>query len=210
VATFWEQAVQLVVAQMICAWLPARAANDPGSPAAVGTGPFLLFRRAAYDRIGGHAAVRAEVVEDLALAQAVKRAGLRLLVTRAPGQASLRMYDSLAAIVRGWSKNFHVALGGAPWMAPLLAAGMLLVYAGPFLLPPLALVLRAWSALAVALLAMVSAIAARRDLERRFAVSARRSYLAALGAPVVAWILLRAAWRVLLGRPIDWRGRMVR
>ncbi|HKD77426.1 MAG TPA: glycosyltransferase, partial [Ktedonobacterales bacterium] len=41
-------------------------------------GPFLLFRREMYDRIGGHAAVRAEIVEDMRLSRMVKRHGGRV------------------------------------------------------------------------------------------------------------------------------------
>jgi cellulose synthase/poly-beta-1,6-N-acetylglucosamine synthase-like glycosyltransferase len=204
--SFWERAVQPLVAGLIYAWLPARDVNDPRKRAAAAIGPFMLFRRAAYEQIGGHQAVRAEVVEDRALAEAVKRAGLRLLLVRGVGLASLRMYDSLAAIVRGWSKNFHVAFGPARWAAPLVASALLAVYAGPYLLPLVAAAAGAPRALAVGAAAAALALAARFDLARRYGVSARAGWLAPLGAAVVALILIRS---VLPGR-LQWKGRAIR
>ncbi|HJZ87286.1 MAG TPA: glycosyltransferase [Polyangia bacterium] len=210
VASFWELCVQPLVAQLIFAAVPTREINQPHKPPASAIGPFLLFRRSAYERIGGHEAVRAQVVEDLKLAEAVKRAGLRLLYGRGIGLASLRMYDSLGGIVRGWSKNFHVAFGRAPWVAPLLAAGLLTVFAGPYLLPWAAAAAQAPAALVVSAAAISVAWWGRLDCARRWGISREKPWLAPLGALVVSWIILRAAWRVLARRPIEWKGRQVR
>jgi cellulose synthase/poly-beta-1,6-N-acetylglucosamine synthase-like glycosyltransferase len=206
--TFWERAAQALVAQIIYAWLPAREVNDPRKRAAAATGPCMLFRRSAYEQIGGHQAVRGEVVEDLRLAEAVKRARLRLVYGRGVALASLRMYDSLGAIVRGWSKNFHVALAGALWLAPPLALALLLAYAGPWLLVPLAAVAGAWRALALALGATLVAVVARRDASRRYGIDGA-VWLAPLGAGVVAFILLRSALQAAARRPFVWKGRSV-
>lgn len=204
--SLWERAVQPLVAGLILAWLPARDVNDPAKTAAAAMGPFMLFRRAAYERIGGHQAVRSEVVEDRALAEAVKKAGLRLRLVRGNELASLRMYDSLGSIVRGWSKNFHIALGPAPGAAPLVAAALVVVYAGPYLLPIAAAAMGDWAALVVALSAALAALAGRLDLARRYGVSARSAWLAPLGAVVVAMILVRS----VMPLAIEWKGRRVR
>src|SRR5215471_19320210 len=135
--SFWEDAVQALVVQMIYAWIPTRDINDPKHKAAAATGPILLFRRSTYEKIGGHEAVRGEVVEDLRLAERTKAESGKLVYGRGIGLASLRMYDSLGAIVRGWGKNFHVALGGAQWFAPIAALGLFLTYGGPFVLAAL-------------------------------------------------------------------------
>ena len=204
--SFWERAVQPMIAGLIVASLPARDVNDPGKRAAAGIGPFMLFRRAAYERIGGHQAVRGEVVEDLALAEAVKKNGLQLSLVRGIELASLRMYDSLGAIVRGWSKNFHIALGPVPWTAPLVAALLLIVFAGPYLLPILAVAKSECAATWVGIGAALVALAGRFDLARRYGVTARSPWLAPLGAVVVALILLRS----VLPMAVQWKGRAVR
>jgi hypothetical protein len=131
---------------------------------------------------------------------------MRLLLVRGVEVASLRMYDSLRAIVRGWSKNFHLALGGAPWAAPLAAALLLAVYAGPYLVPLVAVAAGARGALALGLAAAAVAVAGRLDLARRYGVSARSAWLAPLGAAVVAAILVRSVLPVA----VEWKGRAVR
>src|SRR3954463_10398381 len=92
---FWELAAQTLVAQLILGWLPAAEINDPRRKRAQGIGPFMLFRQSAYRAIGGHAAVRDEVVEDLRIAEKLKHAGHKLVYLQGVNQLSVRMYDTL-------------------------------------------------------------------------------------------------------------------
>jgi chlorobactene glucosyltransferase len=71
----------------------------------VANGQFMLFCRSAYDRIGGHAAVRREVVDDLALARRAKALGLRVRIGNGIDQASCRMYRTPQAVFDGLGKN---------------------------------------------------------------------------------------------------------
>ena len=207
--TFWEIAVQPVVAHMILLSLDTRAINRDENPQAAAMGPFLLFRREAYERIGGHQAVRSEVVEDLRLAEAVKRAGLRLVLARGSGVASLRMYHSLQAIVAGWSKNFHVAIRGRLAVLPFAVAALLFFFCTPWIVPLIALVTGDLRGVVAGGLAAGVALLVRRDLERLYDVPARRAYLSALGAVVVAWILTTSVLSASRGKPVFWKGRSV-
>lgn len=71
----------------------------------IAVGQFLLIRRAAYEKIGGHEALRAEVLEDQALAARVARAGLRLKLFFSGDLARCRMYRSFWEANRGLAKN---------------------------------------------------------------------------------------------------------
>ena len=90
------------------------AVNDPSSPAAAANGQFLMIERDAYKRIGGHASVPAEVLEDLGLAKRVKAAGFRLWFGSGQGIVRVRMYRSFGAMWQGWKKNLYVLVGGSP------------------------------------------------------------------------------------------------
>jgi glycosyltransferase involved in cell wall biosynthesis len=90
------------------------AVNDAASPAAAANGQFLMIERDAYDRIGGHASVGAEVLEDLALAKRAKAAGFRLWFGSGQGIVRVRMYRSFGAMWQGWKKNLYVLIGGRP------------------------------------------------------------------------------------------------
>ena len=66
-----EWMVQPIMASLLGLGFPIEAANDPDSDVAFAAGPFMLFRRSVYERIGGHRAMAAEVVEGLALARRI-------------------------------------------------------------------------------------------------------------------------------------------
>ena len=74
------------------------AVNDPASPDAAANGQFLMIRRDAYDAVGGHASVAAEVLEDVALARRIKSAGYRLAFHSGKGIVRVRMYRSFASM----------------------------------------------------------------------------------------------------------------
>jgi len=90
------------------------AVNDPQSPAAAANGQYLLIRRGAYEAIGGHASVAGEVLEDVAIARIVKRAGYRIWFGSGNGIVRVRMYRSFAAMWEGWKKNLYRLVGGTP------------------------------------------------------------------------------------------------
>ena len=88
--------------------------NDPASRAAAANGQFLMIQRDAYDAIGGHASVAADVLEDVALAKRAKDAGFRLWFSGGQGIVRARMYRSFAAMWQGWKKNLYLLVGGTP------------------------------------------------------------------------------------------------
>lgn len=93
---------------------PYDKVNNPESQLAAANGQFLLIRRDAYDAIGGHAAVAADVLEDVALAVLVKRAGFRQWFGSGKGIVRVRMYRSFRAMWQGWKKNLYILVGGTP------------------------------------------------------------------------------------------------
>ena len=209
VVDFWEVAVLGVIAHCLALALNTQAINSAETRHAAGFGPFMLFRRSAYEAIGGHASVRAELVEDLRIAEAIKAAGFRLRVAAASESATLRMYDSLSALVGGWSKNFHVALKGRHWAAPFLVTALLFFYAGPWVLLILSLASRDVRSIATAAGAVAVALMVQFDFVRAHKGDMRWPFLAPLGAIVMCWILATAVIRVARGKPATWKGRTV-
>lgn len=110
--SFWERVVQPHVFFLMLLRFPdfETVARSDNWRDAIANGQFLLFTREAYDAIDGHRSVKDEVVEDLALAQVVKRAGLDLRIRSADASLATRMYRSLGEIVEGWTKN--MLMGG--------------------------------------------------------------------------------------------------
>ena len=126
--TFWESVVQPVMGMMMFVFQPLGEVNDPRAELAVANGQFLWVDRRAYQRRGGHAAVRSEIVEDVALARAFKAAGERVALVLAPEGMRTRMYDGLASMWRGWGKTIHPYLQRGPgriWLGVLVFTALL-------------------------------------------------------------------------------------
>lgn len=132
--TWGERLVVPLMALVIVAYLPALAVHWLAHPAfAAANGQCLTFRRDAYDRVGGHAAVRGVIVEDIALARRAKAAGLQLRMADGAGMIACRMYESWPAVRDGYAKNIIAGYGDS--VAFLLAATLFhwLVFLGPWL-----------------------------------------------------------------------------
>jgi chlorobactene glucosyltransferase len=89
--------------------------SDKRQKSAFANGQYLCVRRAAYDAIGGHEAIRETLSEDVALARKLKLAGFRPRLGWGDSWATVRMYQGFGAIFRGWSRNFYVGSLGKPW-----------------------------------------------------------------------------------------------
>jgi glycosyl transferase family 2 len=112
-------------------FLPLRAMERSPRPSlAAAGGQWLVVSRAGYDRAGGHAAVRGEVLEDIALARAVKRAGGRIALADGSGLAACRMYDSWSGLVGGYTKSLWASFP-TPFAAGAVVVLLLLLYAAP-------------------------------------------------------------------------------
>jgi 4,4'-diaponeurosporenoate glycosyltransferase len=84
-------------------------------------GPCIASTRGAYQAAGGHEAIRGAVVDDVALAQQFRRAGLTVRVVGGRGAISFRLYGGgLRDLVEGWSKNFASGAGSTPVLRFLL------------------------------------------------------------------------------------------
>lgn len=177
---------------------------------AIANGQYLFFRREAYDSVGGHEAVKGEVVEDIRMAQLLVRGGWRLVVRKGQGLKT-RMYRSLGGLVEGWSKNISTgALQTTPgWLAPLILPISVMVGALLWLLPPSVLAWALVTGVGGAPLhfgALTTGFGALfwGGASRIMGGSALYGLLYPLGSVVAGYIFL-LSW--IRGGRIRWRGR---
>lgn len=133
--SFWERTVLPFYLQMVLLYFRAPRTNRDGSRAALANGQFWMTSRAAYERTGGHEAVRGLVLEDIAIARNYRRAGLRLRVAWAPLLISTRMYRDRHEMFEGLLKNIHGTTYARGRQAGFLAA-LLGLYLLPLALLP--------------------------------------------------------------------------
>src|SRR4051794_9534673 len=92
--TFAERAAMPAFVYFFRMLYPFRWVNDPRRPIAAAAGGVMLVRRAALERIGGLSAICGELIDDCALAAAVKAGGHRIHLDLADEARSLRGYGS--------------------------------------------------------------------------------------------------------------------
>jgi Glycosyltransferase like family 2 len=137
--TIAEKALLPYAVALYFTGVSARAVNNPKSREALANGQCILFERSVYESIGGHSAVAESVIEDVALARHAKQKGVSVRVIRAEHLGHVRMYDSLAAIWRGFQKNSFRFLLVNPWSGlQIVIASILLTSWLPVLLLGLA------------------------------------------------------------------------
>ena len=111
---------------------PMRWANRPGGRVAAAAGGCVLLRTDALRRAGGLEAVRGAIIDDLALARAVARAGgaTRLALSRG-AVASLRPYPGVGAVWRMVRRSAFAQLRRSWALLAAVVAVLVLMFAVP-------------------------------------------------------------------------------
>ena len=222
---FAEWLVQPLMFNHLAVCFDFTAVNDPTTDSAFAAGPFMLFRRSAYDKIGGHEAVASEIVEDVELARRIKRGGLKLALYAGSNLAFVRMYRSWSALWEGWTKNLYLGANRS-WGAMIyMAAIMLFLYPMPwiglfiilkqiislfplssfFFLHPSSFILLPSSFLAIIVIWQQYTL---RDLGAQISdCSTKYWWLGGLGGTLVAAIAIASAIKTETGWGWTWRGR---
>jgi chlorobactene glucosyltransferase len=213
--TLWERLIMPQIWLLLAVrYHPRRVNAARRERDVIANGQFILTTREAYDAVGTHGAVRHEVAEDLALAQAYLRRGRRVHFAFAERFMETRMYHSLPQLVEGWSKNLYLGSRRSFPNEPVLSAlvPMILVSALLFWLVPLAVLLA--GALGVNEARLLPAAAAATGLSALFwtLISHGMEIPLAyglgypLGSAMALYIVARSIWRG--GRRVEWRGRV--
>jgi chlorobactene glucosyltransferase len=191
-------------------FLPLPLAYWLRCPAMAGAiGQFLLFRRDAYETIGGHASVRGSIVEDLALARHIKRQGLRWRLFDATSHVSCRMYRDGREASHGLAKNIFAAFGFR--LVPYLFVWLWLFLV--FLLPPARMALHYTGVIPTigmdhVPLCMVLSMLLWVIPFQRLKLPLGLAFAHPISLLAVEWIAVRSLLLTLTGRLV-WKGRSI-
>ena len=208
--TWGERLVVPLMALVVHAYLPILFVHhSPWALFAAANGQCIAFRRTAYDAIGGHEAVRDNVLEDVTLARLAKTRKLRLRMAEGNHLIGCRMYRSWTEVRDGYAKNILKGYGSA---AGLIAATFFhwIVFLGPWI----GLILGAagvnipgwpWWPLGLALWGIA--------LRALTAIHSQQRVTDALFLPISVVLMTRIAfqslwWQWRYGGPL-WKGRVV-
>jgi chlorobactene glucosyltransferase len=199
---FWENVLLPVLPLSFYTFFPTWFSNRTrGRFLALGAGTGNLVWRAAYEAAGGHAAMKASVVDDVGLARLVRSAGLTTRAANGESLIALRMYRGGREIVDGFTKNFFSIFGRSYTLAVSITVASLVLHLGPYVLgamgDPIAM-------------ATVGVITLTRIWLFR-ALGYPMGY-AILAHPLMAlafygWIGPRSIWFTGVRGRLEWRGR---
>ncbi len=190
-----------------CQDLRKRQARD--SADATVTGQFILIRREAYEAVGGHAAVHAEISEDVALARLVKQSGYSVALRSGDELLSTRMYTGWQTLWPGLAKNLVDMLEGPARTLAIAFAAALLAWVA-IAIPALEAVSCAargsCAALAIASVGSAAAFALYIAGTTHFRIPFWYGFLFPLGYTIGVVMAVDSVRRRMKGR-VTWKGR---
>ena len=205
--SFAERLMMPLLHLSYVAWLPMpliHRVRDPRVLAA--NGQLLLIRRSALTAVGGWAAVRTALVDDMALCRAVKRSGRRVVFADGDQMADCRMYPDATSLWRGFAKNFYEGIGGNPVALIVVMALHLMLFVAPFVALPVAVVLGNRGLAAAAAVGVAANLCLRLIMALRYHHSPVSVLLHPVAVVAMMGVLLNS-FRWSRRGDIRWRGR---
>ncbi|MBF9070001.1 glycosyltransferase [Streptacidiphilus fuscans] len=199
-ATRWEQLIVPAFVYFFAQLYPFRWSNKPGARTAAAAGGCTLVRREALAEVGGVAAIRGAVIDDVNLARLVKRGGGRTWIGLGDRVDSVRPYPELGQLWRMVSRSAYAQLRHNVLLLVGTVLGLALIY----LVPPVLLVV---GLVTLAPTVIVPSLAAWALMAVTF-----RPMLAYYGRPAAETLLLPFTASLYLLMTVDsaiqhWRGR---
>jgi hopene-associated glycosyltransferase HpnB len=210
-ASLWERLLIPPFVFFFQKLYPFPTVNDPAQPTAAAAGGCMLVRRRALEEAGGIEAIRAELIDDVALARAIKHrpGGGRIWLGLTRTTTSLRRYDHLAEIwaMVGRSADTQLRHSIVRLTATLLGMGV------TYLIPPLglcaALVQTKPVLAALAVAAWIAMALAYRPTAKLYRLAVFWLATLPLAAALYTAMTVASAIRHRLGTGGRWKGRVL-
>lgn len=184
--------------------LPIALANYTKMPAATAAnGMWMMFERKIYDEIGGHAAVRGSLVEDVHIARKIKASGNRMLLANITKSVRCRMYEKNSEVWEGFLKNSYTGIGRSSLLAFGLTLFYSLFYISPLFLAVLGLIKGEFLFVIPYVLTALQQGYVLIKTQQRVLLA----FLMPFQAAAMIAVLLAAMWKSWRKKTYSWKGR---
>ena len=214
--SFWERVMIPTWVWVLLMFTLFFRISNPKTQGAVGIGGFFLMRRTVLERVGGYEALKDEVMEDVRLAELIKRSGARLLTERAPNLLSTRMYRNFGEMWECSTKNWF---SGMKFSLPFALSSVLSMYLMAVVPPLIALAsaiglaagvsVDLWLLFTSAALSWLLQVFALALVSMRSGVSPAYALTAPLGLGLLYAMLFDSSIRITIGKGVTWKGRRI-
>jgi len=218
VAVRWyERIAQPIAVSTLLQMYPIDKVNREYRRRPFANGQFLLFERSIYERIGGHAATKTDLLEDIAFARLVDASGARVGLALAADMLEVRMYASYAALHEGWKRIFIEAsrrrvsrLRERALVVLWLGVGTPVVQVGTLAAGAVVGGVTLWWAIAAVAWSLAAQAAALAAAYHACRAPLRDIVTSPIGSALVARMLWEGARDLASRRPVRWGGREYR
>lgn len=206
--TWLEKLIVPMMSFTIGCHLPIRLVRTSPNPNfAAAHGACILIDKRSYRQIGGHAAFKLHLVDDVQLARAVKAVGLPLSLRDICDQVHMRMYQNASGVWNGYLKNIYAGVGRNPFLLLFI----LITYSTLYLIPPTlavaGMVTGNWNIAIVALVGYFLGVSIKLAIDYRHRQPAVFCLLLPLSI-IMLIALSIASWRASAsGKGYMWKGR---
>jgi len=199
-------ATYIMTTMILPLWLIA-VTKSPGLSFAIGQ--FIMFRRQAYERIGGYASVSEHISDDIFVVRELKKAGFRLIFLDIRNYVRCRMYKGYRASFDGICKNIYDFFKKRPVFLAAALSALVFFVVLPSMLLPIQLIFGNSSVKIISLSVTIFLLAWSLTLYNR-----GLKWWAPFLYPLLFLHLLYMAWksfgRVATGQGVFWKGRVLR
>lgn len=205
--------VQPTLGVIMSVFFSPLAVNNPDSKLGYFWGSFFLISRRAYEIIGGHEAVKGDIVEDRALGQRTKDAKLKMRMLDGTNELSAVWARSASSLWRNFERITYPSMRNNPKSKITYVGGVSIILIPPLVLFPVLLIQGEMVSMITASLSVTSIflmiISSAYQAKHRLGLG----YRFGLGVPfALAWILSNLLVSALRRRDgiVTWKGRVYR
>lgn len=214
--SFWERVMIPTWTWVMLMFFVSFRVRNPKTQSALGIGGFFLIRRSVLERVGGYEALKDEVLEDVRLAEMIKRGGGGLLAEYAPDLVSTRMYRTFAEMWESCTKGWFAGMKFSLSFAMLGVTWMYVIAVVPYLAAVAAVVMFAagadseiWRIFLPAALSWLLQVVAVMFISSRSGINPAYALTAPLGLALLYAMLLDSSIKITAGKGVQWKGRKI-
>lgn len=205
VSLFFEKLIVPLQHFVILFHLPLFLANlTKWPPATAAHGAFMLFKSDAYHEIGGHAAIKNSLVDDVDLAKTMKQSDYRVVLANVTRYVSCYMYRSNKEVWNGFTKNLFPGLGRSILLVISLSLFYSTFYIAPFFLFIYGIITHQllW------VIPYLFTVIQKAYVDLRTGQKPFLSFLMPLSATGLVVLMNASMWRGLKKQGYEWKGRL--
>jgi len=208
--TFIEKLIIPIFHFTTLTFLPFYFLENSSNPKfTIGIGQFMLFKREAFEKIGGYGSIKNNMVDDVWIARKIKEYKLQLIIADGKDILDCRMYESFGDIWEGFSKNIYAGLGYNIFLAFIIIFLYLILFIFPFIFLIYYIALKGLYDNNVFLLSLqvIFNYLMRFSLSLKFRLNSISDILHPAGIFIIVIIALNSIRLVLFGKGPVWKGR---